>query len=430
MSAHKAQSAMEYLMTYGWAILIIAVALAILYQLGIFGGSSALLGTSCLAATGYLCGSPQLNTAGNLIVQFGQVGQTVTVTGIACTNSISAPVTIQSVTQTPLASGQKTNIVFNCALSSNTIGTTFKGYLWVQYNTQTQNGNIGEVGSVTAVASTAGTFSSGLSNPTFTATCSSGAPTLMAGNDICTFDSTGTFSVTGTSGSIAILVVAGGGGGGSSEGALSGGGGGGGFIYNGVYPVTAQSYSVTVGGGGAGGGPGSNGVPGVNGANSIFDAITANGGGGGGGQNAACAGNGGSGGGGGELCTTAGAGTAGQGNNGGTGFSGQGGGGGGGAGAVGHVGRDGDGGAGLSSTITGSTVFYAGGGGGSSAFSGGTGAGGIGGGGSAPIGGGPPGNPGTPNTGGGGSGTNSNSGGNGGSGIVIISYNALGNGSP
>ena len=32
----KAQSAMEYLMTYGWAILIIAIVLAALFSLGIF----------------------------------------------------------------------------------------------------------------------------------------------------------------------------------------------------------------------------------------------------------------------------------------------------------------------------------------------------------------------------------------------------------
>ncbi|MGC8538488.1 MAG: LamG domain-containing protein [Candidatus Micrarchaeia archaeon] len=35
-AAKKAQSAMEYLMTYGWAILIIAVVLGALYQLGVF----------------------------------------------------------------------------------------------------------------------------------------------------------------------------------------------------------------------------------------------------------------------------------------------------------------------------------------------------------------------------------------------------------
>ncbi len=34
----KLQSAMEYLMTYGWALLIIAVVLIVLYQLGVFSG--------------------------------------------------------------------------------------------------------------------------------------------------------------------------------------------------------------------------------------------------------------------------------------------------------------------------------------------------------------------------------------------------------
>jgi hypothetical protein len=36
----KAQSAMEYLMTYGWSILIIAVVLGVLFQLGVFSSSS------------------------------------------------------------------------------------------------------------------------------------------------------------------------------------------------------------------------------------------------------------------------------------------------------------------------------------------------------------------------------------------------------
>src|SRR5487761_2512136 len=36
----RSQSAMEYLMTYGWAILIVAVVLGALFQLGVFSGSS------------------------------------------------------------------------------------------------------------------------------------------------------------------------------------------------------------------------------------------------------------------------------------------------------------------------------------------------------------------------------------------------------
>ncbi len=38
--ARKSQSAMEYLMTYGWAILIIAVILGVLFQLGVFSSSN------------------------------------------------------------------------------------------------------------------------------------------------------------------------------------------------------------------------------------------------------------------------------------------------------------------------------------------------------------------------------------------------------
>ncbi len=37
-SALRSQSAMEYLMTYGWAILIISVVLAALFRLGVFSG--------------------------------------------------------------------------------------------------------------------------------------------------------------------------------------------------------------------------------------------------------------------------------------------------------------------------------------------------------------------------------------------------------
>lgn len=36
MESRKAQSAMEYLMTYGWAILIVIVVVAALYALGVF----------------------------------------------------------------------------------------------------------------------------------------------------------------------------------------------------------------------------------------------------------------------------------------------------------------------------------------------------------------------------------------------------------
>ncbi len=66
----KAQSAMEYLMTYGWAILIIAIVLAALFSLGVFSSSS-FTGTVCVASSGFLCSNPILH-AGNFVATIGQ----------------------------------------------------------------------------------------------------------------------------------------------------------------------------------------------------------------------------------------------------------------------------------------------------------------------------------------------------------------------
>ena len=67
----KAQSAMEYLMTYSWTILIIAVVLGALFGLGVFN-SGGFVGTSCTAASGYACQSPTLTTGGTLTFIAGE----------------------------------------------------------------------------------------------------------------------------------------------------------------------------------------------------------------------------------------------------------------------------------------------------------------------------------------------------------------------
>ncbi len=59
MPVFKLQSAMEYLLTYGWAILIIGFVMVALFSLEIFGGSS--LSSSCIALSGYICQSPILH---------------------------------------------------------------------------------------------------------------------------------------------------------------------------------------------------------------------------------------------------------------------------------------------------------------------------------------------------------------------------------
>ena len=263
-----------------------------------------------------------------------------------------------------------------------------------------------------------------------------------------TFLASGTFTPTSNI-TADYLVVAGGGGGGGgtatdgSGGAGGAGGlrctvtatGGGGSLESALSLTASTNYTVTVGAGGSGGTVNN---LGTSGSDSVFGSITSTGGGRGGTYFTGPS-TGGSGGGSGAMggsTVTAGAnGTANQGYAGGSGAGRGGGGGGGGAGAVGGNGvyyspgpaTGGVGGNGVTTSISGSSVTYAGGGGGGAydvaGASGGSGGGGTGGGN------GVVGSAATANTGGGGGGGGTDNpanpataGGNGGSGIVIVRY--------
>ena len=246
------------------------------------------------------------------------------------------------------------------------------------------------------------------------------------------FTSGGTFAVTG-SGDVEYLVVGGGGGGFTHGTAVGSAGGAGAFRTATGFGVTAQSYSITVGAGGA---------VSTQGNDSIFSTITSNGGAEGVTVNTNGATNGnasGSGAGSGGGANTGGAGGT-YGNNGGNThsaywYSSAGGGGSstvGGNSSGGVNNGDGassavagNGGDGTSSSITGSAVTYSAGGGGATYDTTGTkgtgGSSGIGGdGGGSGV---TNGTAGDANTGSGGGGcTYSGAGGTGGSGIVIIKY--------
>jgi hypothetical protein len=241
---------------------------------------------------------------------------------------------------------------------------------------------------------------------------------------------------------VSYLVVAGGGGGGGNTG---GGGGGGGLLTGTATLNSGTVYTATVGGGGGG----TTGL-GTNGSNSVLSGSgistqTAIGGGAGGTYISTAGTSGGSGGGGGGGTNAGGSGTSGQGNAGGAGLGAPNypSGGGGGAGAVGLSGSTsgggigGNAGIGLQSSITGSSVYYAGGGGGKGDAVAGTGTVSTGGGANGVAGNTANTTPATANTGGGGGGGGGggNTGSNGGSGVVILSvptsrYSGTTTGSP
>jgi len=87
----KLQSAMEYLMTYGWAILIIAVVLGALFQLGVFNSSSFSPRAPPGACQVFRPSGPGTTTNINLMgVCTGQLPQYVAVFGTTATSTTAS----------------------------------------------------------------------------------------------------------------------------------------------------------------------------------------------------------------------------------------------------------------------------------------------------------------------------------------------------
>ena len=145
----RLQSAMEYLMTYGWAILIIAVVLAALFELGVFNGSN-LAPQACIAQAGFVCKNP-IYTANGIGIILGQTtgreyfdsfmfiaaeGEPLSSTGIP--QNFTDPSNGLFIGN--LLPGQTVGADFNSSkfaygqIPANApIGTPFAGYVWLGY---------------------------------------------------------------------------------------------------------------------------------------------------------------------------------------------------------------------------------------------------------------------------------------------------------
>ncbi len=144
----SAQSAMEYLMTYGWAILIIAVVLAALFELGVFNGSN-LAPQACIAQAGFVCRNP-VYTANGIGITFGQTtgreyfysflfiaaeGEPLNSSGIPQNFSTANALFIGNLTpgQTIGADFNASKFAYGQIPANAPIGTPFAGYVWLGY---------------------------------------------------------------------------------------------------------------------------------------------------------------------------------------------------------------------------------------------------------------------------------------------------------
>ncbi|MBI2106407.1 hypothetical protein HYT57_00325 [Candidatus Woesearchaeota archaeon] len=129
--SRKSQAAMEFLMTYGWAILIVLVAIGALFALGVFSGSSA--PNTCQIDPPFNCLDSKSTGGTSVVFQIGSLNSikdvnpndvTITVNGVACAND---PVTFSTAT---LPSGGKTDIACDHGLD---VDEKFNGEISITY---------------------------------------------------------------------------------------------------------------------------------------------------------------------------------------------------------------------------------------------------------------------------------------------------------
>ena len=148
----KGQAAMEYLMTYGWALLVIIIVLAIL--LIILGGYIRGTPSCTFDEAGFVCNEPAVPVMDENGVLYGAFQHTqdepINITGIACVegqvssppssawkpvNKLVPPRQLYSFGNlTGGSGGLECYDASGNPLSNMAPGSQFRGQLWIQYN--------------------------------------------------------------------------------------------------------------------------------------------------------------------------------------------------------------------------------------------------------------------------------------------------------
>ncbi|MGC8651819.1 MAG: hypothetical protein ACP5UH_01030 [Candidatus Micrarchaeia archaeon] len=155
--AEKAQAALDFLIAYGVAILIIAVALYVMYRIGVFNPT--IVPSYCNPAPSFMCNLAAINTSGVLTISFAQVtGGEINITGAACSTGVNSTgngpmygnIGVKNYSKAPqfypsteLNGGldvySSNSIAMNLycyssyGIAKASLGSAFTGYVWINY---------------------------------------------------------------------------------------------------------------------------------------------------------------------------------------------------------------------------------------------------------------------------------------------------------
>lgn len=158
----RAQMSLDFLVSYGVALIIIATALYIVFTSGIF--NPAILPDNCVPAPSFVCDSYGINTTGVLFIKLSQAtGGEINVTGLACSTQLnttnenkpatgnikvlgysgfpaSYPANGINPSGTPIYSDGYAVIEAYCygpkgTIDTGSLGSGFTGYIFINYST-------------------------------------------------------------------------------------------------------------------------------------------------------------------------------------------------------------------------------------------------------------------------------------------------------
>jgi uncharacterized protein (UPF0333 family) len=126
----KSQAAMEFLMTYGWAILVVLAAIAALAYFGVLSPEK-FLPEKCLMQTGFTCISSKVEASQSIIVLSNGYGRSIIVDSVKigdCTANFNNSLTSEE---------QETFTVTGC--SNGEAKEVYKGEVVIKYTEKSSN---------------------------------------------------------------------------------------------------------------------------------------------------------------------------------------------------------------------------------------------------------------------------------------------------
>ncbi len=153
----KLQSTIDYMVSYGVALAIIAVAIYVMSSFGLF--NPYLSPKVCTPASGFICNGYTISSNGIVSVLFSQVtGTTLNINGVACSTNVnltnaSLPAygNVHVVKYSGMPSAYPNALASSMVMQSDTantieaycynnkgyakskLGNTFNGYVWINY---------------------------------------------------------------------------------------------------------------------------------------------------------------------------------------------------------------------------------------------------------------------------------------------------------